>query len=84
MAVGISPTVNEFQFTPPKALFKTRMLAVASVFHEFDVTADGQRFLIGTLIGDTKISAAKNNLELARSFEEVVVGVALSGHPRSD
>jgi len=54
MSVGISPTVNEFQFTPPKALFKTHMLAAAGVFHEFDVTADGQHFLIGTLIGDTK------------------------------
>jgi hypothetical protein len=54
MAVGISPTVNEFQFTPPKALFKTRMLAAAGVFHEFDVTADGPHFLVGTLIGDTK------------------------------
>lgn len=54
MAVAISPTANEFQFSPPRALFKTRMLAESNVFHEFDVSADGQRFLIGTLIGDTK------------------------------
>ncbi len=62
MAVGISPTAGEFQVTaPPKALFKTRMLAMAalSVFHEFDVTADGQRFLIGTLIGESKSSPPK-------------------------
>jgi hypothetical protein len=26
----------------------------ASVFHEFAVSHDGQRFLVGTLIGDTK------------------------------
>lgn len=54
MAVAISPSANEFQFSAPKALFKTRMLAESNVFHEFDVSVDGQRFLIGTLIGDTK------------------------------
>jgi serine/threonine protein kinase len=45
---------TEFQFAAPKALFKTRMLAWTSSFHEYDVSPDGQRFLIGTLIGDTK------------------------------
>jgi Tol biopolymer transport system component len=57
MVVGINLTATEVQITaPPKALFKTRMLAVASssIYQEFDVTADGQRFLIGTLIGETK------------------------------
>jgi len=24
------------------------------IYHEYDVSPDGQRFLIGTLIGDTK------------------------------
>ena len=44
----------EFQFSTPKPLFKTRMLAWVTNFHEFDVTPDRQRFLIGTLIGETK------------------------------
>jgi hypothetical protein len=37
-----------------KALFKTRMQARSRLFHEYDVMADGQRFLIGTLIGESK------------------------------
>jgi len=44
----------EFEFSAPKPLFKTRMLAWTTNFHEFDVTTDGQRFLIGTLIGEPK------------------------------
>lgn len=44
----------EFQFDTPKPLFKTRMLLLFGNFHEYDVSPDGQRFLIGTLIGDTK------------------------------
>jgi serine/threonine protein kinase len=38
----------------PKPLFRTRMLAWITNFHEFDVSPDGERFLIGTLIGETK------------------------------
>jgi len=30
------------------------MLAWVTNFHEFDVSRDGQRFLLGTLIGDAK------------------------------
>jgi hypothetical protein len=36
-------------------LLKTRMQARSRLFHEYDVTADGQRFLIGTLIGESKV-----------------------------
>jgi Tol biopolymer transport system component len=49
-AVKIGGT--EFQFAAPKPLFKTRMMTTN--FHEYDVSPDGQRFLIGTLVGDTK------------------------------
>jgi hypothetical protein len=45
---------TEFEFVAPKTLFKTRMMAWALGFHEYDVSPDGQRFLIGTLVGDTK------------------------------
>ena len=44
----------EFEFSAPNPLFKTPMLTWTTNFHEFDVTPDGQRFLIGTLIGETK------------------------------
>ena len=54
MAVAVNTSGSEFQSGAPKALFKTRMFADASVFHEFAVAHDGQRFLVGTLIGDTK------------------------------
>jgi hypothetical protein len=29
------------------------MMADANVFHEFDVSPDGQHFLVGTLIGES-------------------------------
>jgi Tol biopolymer transport system component len=54
MSVAVNTTGAEFEYSPPKALFKTRMLDDASVFHEFDVSPDGQRFLIGTMIGEQK------------------------------
>jgi len=48
---AVRTTGKEFEFDTPKALFKTRMLSWIANFHEFDVSPDGQRFLIGTLIG---------------------------------
>jgi Tol biopolymer transport system component len=55
MASSVKIGGTEFEFTTPKPLFKTRMLGLeGAIFHEYDVTADGKRFLIGTLIGDTK------------------------------
>ncbi len=54
MSVSVKTSGTEFESSSPKALFKTRMLADASFFHEFDVSPDGQRFLIGTRIGDPK------------------------------
>ncbi len=44
----------EFQLATATARFETRMFADSSVFHEFSVSHDGQRFLVDTLIGDTK------------------------------
>jgi serine/threonine protein kinase len=54
MSSSVKSNGSEFEFSGPKALFKTRMMAWTTNFHEFDVTPDGQRFLIGTLIGETK------------------------------
>ena len=43
------------QFAAPKPLFKTRTMSLeGAVFREYDVSPDGQRFLIGTLVADTK------------------------------
>jgi dipeptidyl aminopeptidase/acylaminoacyl peptidase len=47
----------EFSFETPKPLFKTRMMFWTTNFHEFDVSPDGQKFLIGTLIGDNPVPA---------------------------
>jgi len=55
MASSVKTGGTEFEFTPPKPLFKTRTLSLeGGIYHEYDVSPDGQRFLIGTLIGDTK------------------------------
>jgi eukaryotic-like serine/threonine-protein kinase len=54
MSSAVKTDGTEFQFAAPKSLFKTRMLAWITNFHEYDVSPDGQRFLIGTLIGETK------------------------------
>lgn len=40
------PNVAHYGVLEPKPLFNTRMLAEASVFQEYEVKADGQRFLI--------------------------------------
>ena len=49
------PGGAEFDFAAPKSLFKTRMMTLDHrTYHEYDVSPDGQRFLIGTLIGGTK------------------------------
>ncbi|MGH9833999.1 MAG: protein kinase domain-containing protein [Blastocatellia bacterium] len=53
MAVGIKTSGATFEFETPKALFKTRIQrGQTHQWIEYDVTADGQRFLIGTMIGE--------------------------------
>lgn len=55
MVSSVKTTRNEFEFATPKALFKTNTLgSIGATAHEFDVSPDGQRFVVGTLIGDTK------------------------------
>jgi eukaryotic-like serine/threonine-protein kinase len=54
MSSSVKTGGTEFEFAAPKPLFKTRMLSGVINFHEYDVSPDGQRFLIGTLVGDTK------------------------------
>jgi eukaryotic-like serine/threonine-protein kinase len=54
MSSSVKTGGAEFQFATPKPLFKTRMLTWFNNWHEYDVSPDGQRFLIGTLVGDTR------------------------------
>jgi serine/threonine protein kinase len=53
---------NGATFETPKALFKTRMLTgLIKPWIDYDVTADGQRFLIGTQVGEaTPVSVLLN------------------------
>jgi len=53
---------NGATFETPKALFKTRMLTgLIRPWIDYDVTADGQRFLIGTQVGEaTPVSVILN------------------------
>ena len=52
MATPVKTDGSEFEFSTPKALFKSRLLVQFANFHEFDATPDGQRFLIGTRMGE--------------------------------
>jgi len=54
MAVAVKSDGPTFEAGSPRGLFKTRMLPIADTFDEYDVTADGQRFLVGTSIHETK------------------------------
>jgi Tol biopolymer transport system component len=56
MSIAVKTGGADFQFATPKPLFKTRMMMWFGNFYEYDVSPDGQRFLIGTLIGDTKMA----------------------------
>ena len=54
MSVQVSTSGTALKAGTAKAMFKTRMQARSRLFHEYDVTSDGQRFLIGTLVGESK------------------------------
>ena len=51
VAAAITINGDTLEFSSPKPLFATRMLGAVGSYHEFDVTPDGQRFLVGTVIG---------------------------------
>jgi eukaryotic-like serine/threonine-protein kinase len=70
MSVTTRTTGTEFEFSVPKALFKTRMLAWTTNFHEFDVSPDGQQFLIGTLSGEPTASPPTVILNWTAAFKK--------------
>jgi eukaryotic-like serine/threonine-protein kinase len=53
-AVSVKKNGTELEYGAPKSLFKARSPNFTGVFWPYDVTADGKRFLIGTLIGESK------------------------------
>ena len=54
MAVGVTTSGDTFVKSPPQALFETRMRPTYAPYPvNYDVTADGQRFLIGSVRPDT-------------------------------
>jgi Tol biopolymer transport system component len=58
MSASVKNIGAELEFGAPKALFQTHMQNRYSISHEYDVSPDGQRFLIGTLIGESKAPPA--------------------------
>ena len=46
MAVAVELSGDPFKADSPKALFQTRSVAVTHTIHQYDVTADGQKFLM--------------------------------------
>jgi serine/threonine protein kinase len=52
MAVPVSQSGADLELGHAQALFKTRTTASGRLLGSYDVAADGQRFLIGELVGD--------------------------------
>ena len=50
MAVDINATAATFEIGRPRALFQTRVADLPFPAQSYDVTADGQRFLIDTAL----------------------------------
>jgi len=48
MAVAVETAGNTFKAALPKVLFETRITATFHALHQYDVTADGQKFVINT------------------------------------
>jgi len=58
MVVPVRGGGTSFEFGAVTPLFKVRMLPIQSVIRDYDVSLDGQRFLIGTAVGDAKATPA--------------------------
>src|SRR5262249_22490898 len=50
MAVEVRTTASGVEAGKPRELFQTRAIATFPTFHIYDITADGQRFLINTTL----------------------------------
>jgi eukaryotic-like serine/threonine-protein kinase len=54
MAVEVKSTATSFEAARPRELFQTRVASAPFVAPTYDVTADGQRFLINTALDEAK------------------------------
>jgi hypothetical protein len=52
MAVAVKQSGADLEIGPVQALFKTRMTHAGRLLGSYDAAGDGQRFLIGELVGD--------------------------------
>jgi hypothetical protein len=48
MAVSVEAKGSNFKAETPEPLFRTQITAVAKGFYQYDVSADGQKFIINT------------------------------------
>jgi eukaryotic-like serine/threonine-protein kinase len=48
MAVSVEANEGTFKAEAPRPLFRTQITAVADGFYQYDVSADGQKFIINT------------------------------------
>ncbi len=48
MAVAMETAGDTFKAALPKVLFETKITATFHTLHEYDVSADGQKFIINT------------------------------------
>ena len=48
MAVSVGVSGNFLKPDPPKTLFQTRIVTSVAGYHQYDATADGQKFLINS------------------------------------
>jgi len=58
MSVPVNRSGGELEFGLPTALFKTRTPAGGHILGTYDVTPDGQRFLIGEFLGESTSATA--------------------------
>jgi eukaryotic-like serine/threonine-protein kinase len=60
MAVDIDVRGDHLQPSAPRALFQTRIVAPAFVLFQYDVTADGERFLVNSLKPEAPLTLVSN------------------------
>jgi Tol biopolymer transport system component len=54
MSVSVSISGESINLGAPKVLFAARTMSHYGLSHEYDVTPDGQRFLVGIAVGDSR------------------------------
>jgi dipeptidyl aminopeptidase/acylaminoacyl peptidase len=58
MSVAVKHGESAFEYSEAIPLFKARMAPFPGVVRDYDVSPDGQRFLVGTVVGDAAAAPA--------------------------